>query len=295
VVVLPYLNPSTYQRQKLYYGNLLDATPTATAFTDIGAGPGIMWSSDPGAVHIQVQTIAPDSNFDWVFVSVLAHNDHRVYDFFFKDGGATFIGGADYAYRYSYLGLHIRGFWATLEGEEQIFVVGSGADNSYPQLWKRRKSQIQAAYISTPRVFSSVYRLRPFFQGETSQYLFPSPSLFGSCFLIEAQFDSVANKLRMIYWSDSGNRAFYADIDFTAPFPGTDEVQNLAFSAVPAAGQWALDYNGTQTSNLGFSATTTQIKNALEAIPFKDVAKAQQAIESGQTTGKLVLDHGLSQ
>ena len=275
VIVLPYLSPSTYQRQKLYYGNLLDPTPTATAFTDIGAGPGIMWSSDPGSVHIQVQTIAPDSNFDWIFVSVLIHNDHRVYDFFFKDGGATFIGGADYAYRYSYLGLHIRGFWATLEGEEQIIVVGSGADNSYPQLWKRRKSQIQAAYLATPRVFTSVYRLHPFFQGETSQYLFPTPSLFGTCFLLDAQFDSVANKLRMIYWSDSGNRTFYADIDFTAPFPGTDEVQHLAFSAVPAAGQWSLDYNGTQTSNLGFSATTTQIKNALEAIPALGVGNIQ--------------------
>jgi NADPH:quinone reductase-like Zn-dependent oxidoreductase len=33
----------------------------------------------------------------------------------------------------------------------------------------------------------------------------------------------------------------------------------------------------------------------ITVFPFKDVAKAQQAIESGQTTGKLVLDHGLSQ
>jgi uncharacterized phage protein gp47/JayE len=49
---------------------------------------------------------------------------------------------------------------------------------------------------------------------------------------------------------------------------GTDEVQNIAFDAVPTAGTWRLNWRGVDTSSLAFNANAAAIQAALQALPF---------------------------
>lgn len=68
--------------------------------------------------------------------------------------------------------------------------------------------------------------------------------------------------------SVSGNTSAKFDTDTDATIvAGTNEVQRLTFPTIPEAGSFTLEFNGSVTSALLFSATAAQIKAALELLP----------------------------
>lgn len=68
------------------------------------------------------------------------------------------------------------------------------------------------------------------------------------------------------------------------PNAGTNEVQRIIFSLVPDAGQWALNFNGNQTSpNFAFNANAAAIQSALQALPSIGVGNV--TVTGGYTNG----------
>lgn len=58
-----------------------------------------------------------------------------------------------------------------------------------------------------------------------------------------------------------------APVELRAPVtPGTDEIQRLDFSAVPASGTFNLTHEGNKTTELAFNASNTDVQNALNAL-----------------------------
>lgn len=64
---------------------------------------------------------------------------------------------------------------------------------------------------------------------------------------------------------DDPTTVFKTDTEVTLG-TGTDEVQNIAFSATPTAGAFTLKYNTEETTSLAYNASNTDVQNALNAL-----------------------------
>lgn len=116
-----------------------------------------------------------------------------------------------------------------------------------------RGTEASSMYKRIQRVMQSVIRVEYDLVQETDANGQASLEVGGLNFLAKAK-SSLGNLLTLT-------------IDKTATLiAAVDEIQNLAFSAVPDAGNWSLTFDGQTTSVLAFNASALDIQNALNAL-----------------------------
>lgn len=93
---------------------------------------------------------------------------------------------------------------------------------------------------------------------EAAESTIVSQALFGSA-------SSVIPAGTLFSVEDDPATVFQTDTDVTL-IAGTDEIQNIAFSASPTAGAFTLKYNTEETASLAFDASNTDIQTALNAL-----------------------------
>ena len=84
----------------------------------------------------------------------------------------------------------------------------------------------------------------------------------------------------LTFTGDDANKQ-QPEVDFTDP--GADEVQLVAFSAIPNGGNWGLEFDGQQTSLLTTSSSAADVKAALEALSNIDTVNVTGDFANGFT------------
>lgn len=102
--------------------------------------------------------------------------------------------------------------------------------------------------------------------------------------VVKAQLYGTAGTLiplGTLFSVDGNSSAQFATRNNVTLVAGANEVQHIAFSVVPTGGSFKLTFNGQETSALLFSATTAQIKAALEALSNIDTVTVTGTFAAG--------------
>lgn len=252
-------NPSGYYHTRMLYGDLTAPSPQMLPFAGFGAGPGIPYNGETNT-HMVVDVAAADDNFDYVYVSYITFA-HVCTEAWYKDGGATFVGQGDgWIDHYSSARADAR-WYNSLEGEKQLVVIFSNAGGPTLSMTKKRLSEFSSL---TPAVQSAAFRTKVAFDGETRQDVFNGTEV-GHVYIIGSSMDDDKIRLTCVT-SSNGLNHLYTEINMLTPAPGVDEIQHIAFSAVPASGTYQLQFNLVNTANINFNDNALAVQTKLRAI-----------------------------
>lgn len=261
-------------RPKLLYGDLTAPTPNPIAAPSYAEQPGSVQPSNP-ANNYCTGSIAMDADDNYVIYTMVNQANHVGNHVWYKDAGATFVGVSD-AWYDDYLDVVSDiGFYESLEGEKQAVHVSTNVSNGYPQWFKKKISQLPVPFSGT----RSDYRMNLMFSNETVSQ---PETAEGTSFLIANSFD--ADKIRSFWWSNSNERSFYTEVHLEDVITGQDAIQHIAFSALPASGQWNLDFMGqTTTPSFSFGDNASVIQTRLQAL--STIAGAYVTVTGNYTSG----------
>lgn len=254
-------NPSGYYHNRLHFADLTAPSPTMTPFAGFGGGPGIPYQTETNS-HMAIDCVIPDDDFDYVYVSYVFTSNHTVVEVWYRASGATFLGyTSNWTYHYYYN--PAKGRWYNnLEGEKQLVVAYNNANSSFGVLHKKKLSELTAAlpFNGNP----SAFQTNPAFDLQTREDIFAGTEP-GHTYILASSFDD--DKIRFIVSTNSNNNnMLYAEVNVLTPAAGVNEIQHLAFSAVPASGVYQLQFNAVNTANINFNDNALALQTKLRAI-----------------------------